>query len=292
MGTLTSKIFRIVAMTMAFAMVIVMAGCVQKPPAMEEKTVTVTIQNRAGTPLEKCKVVVYADESLSSVVNTGITDQNGQISFTALDISKYVAVVSKQPTGYAVEKSYALAGERTDIVLKPGVMTASDLDQLQYSLGDAVMDFSVTTPDGNTLFLSELLQQKKAVVLNFWFLNCQPCKMEFPYIQQGYEQVSGEVAVLALNPYDGSDAEVEAFRTDNGYTFTMAKCDQRWEKAMNISAYPTTVVIDRYGNICLVHHGMITETQTFLDMVSYFTAEDYEQVFFRSVGQIPTKAEN
>jgi hypothetical protein len=144
---------------------------------MKETEYTVTVTNLAGTPLEKCKVDVYTDDSMTGVVYTGITDQNGQISFTALDISKYVAVVSKQPAGYAVEKSYALAGERTDIVLKPGVMTDSDLDQLQYSLGDAVMDFSVTSPDGNTLFLSELLQQKKAVVLNFWFLNCQPCKM-------------------------------------------------------------------------------------------------------------------
>lgn len=290
MNGLKNKIGRFIAVIMAFAMVTVLTACDQPEdiPAENTKSYTVTVENKGGTVLSKCKIEVYADSAKSAVIYSGITNADGQVSFTAPASDNYVAVVSKQPDGYAVEDSYALAGEKITIVLSPGVMTDEDMNSVQYSLGDAVMDFSVSTPDGKVLTLSELLQEKKAIVLNFWFLNCNPCKMEFPYIQEGYEMVSDDVAVLALNPYDGTEDEVAMFQADNGYTFTMAKCDSRWAQIMNVSSYPTTVVIDRYGNICLIHTGMITDTQTFLNMVGYFITDDYEQAFFRSVGQIPS----
>lgn len=293
MSVLKSKLVRLIAVAMAFVMVMALTGCDQPQqqetkPGNETINYTVNVQNKAGTALEKCSVEIYSDSGMNTQVFKGITNENGVVTFTAPSSESYVAVVSKQPTGYAVEESYALAGEKTTIILEPGVMTDADMDTVQYSLGDAVMDFSVTTPDGEKLVLSELLQKKKAVVLNFWYLNCAPCKMEFPHMQQGYEQLSNDIAVLALNPYDGTDAEVADFQADNGYTFTMAKSDSRWGKIMKIQSYPTTVVIDRYGNICLIHNGMITETQTFLNMVNYFISDDYEQAFFRSVGQIPT----
>lgn len=278
---------RLIAMTIAFVMVMVLAGCDQEKQPDADIKYTICVANNAGTALEKCKVDVFADDSMSTVVYTGITNKGGEVSFTAPASENYVATISRQPTGYGVAQSYAVAGEKTTIVLTPGVMTDADMNSVRYSLGDAVMDFSVTTPDGSELVLSRLLQEKKAVVLNFWFLNCNPCKMEFPFIQESYEQLSNDIAVLALNPYDGTDAEVAKFQSDNGYTFTMAKCDERWHDMMKIQSYPTTVIVDRYGNICLIHNGMIKSTQEFVDMVNYFISDEYEQQFFKSAGQIP-----
>lgn len=282
-----NQFIRLVAMTMAFAMVMALTGCVAEPPAPKETEFTVTVTNLAGTPLEKCKVEVYSDDAMTNMVYTGITDKTGQIRFTDVaPADQYVATVSRIHTGYKVEQYYRLAGECTQILLKPRVMTDADMDSVKYTLGDPVMDFSVTTPDGEVV-LSQLLQEKKVVVLNFWFLNCAPCKMEFQYLQEGFEQVKENVALLALNPYDGTQEDVVSFRETNGYSFTMSKCDPRWADMMKVESYPTTVVIDRFGNICLIHTGMINSTQEFLDMVNYFTTDDYEQQFFRSAGQIP-----
>lgn len=284
------KFIRLIAVTMALVMVMALAGCdgSDKPDAQPQTVnYTVTLVNKGGTPLEKCSVEVYGDSAKTTMLYKGLTNSEGSFSFTAPESKDYVAVLSKLPNGYFVAESYQLTGENNTIVLTPAVMTDEDMNSVQYSLGDAVPDFSVTTPDGEDITLCELLQKKKAVVLNFWFLNCQPCKMEFPYIQEGYEQLSEDIAVLALNPYDGTDREVAQFQTDNGYTFTMAKCDERWQAMMKIQSYPTTVIVDRYGNICLIHNGMIKSTQEFVDMVKYFISEDYEQRFFRSAGQIP-----
>lgn len=287
------RLFRIVALTMALAMVMAMVGCSKAPAKTTDPTdapsVTymVKVVNRAGTAMQKCAVEVFSDAEKTTLVYKGIADKEGQITFSAPESEKYVAVISKVPMGYAVEEQYALAGERTDIVLVPAVLNENALDTAVLSLGDAMMDFNLTLTDGSEIALSQLLTKKKAVVLNFWFMNCEPCKKEFPYIQEGYQQLVDEIEVVAMNPVDSTDSEIAKFRTDKGYTFTMSKCDFRWQQLLQLQAYPTTVVIDRYGNICLIHRGGIESTQEFVDMVNYFIQDDYKQQFFKSAGQIP-----
>ncbi|MBQ7416410.1 MAG: TlpA family protein disulfide reductase [Oscillospiraceae bacterium] len=285
-----SLFLRFVAVVITLVMTTAMTACNHNDPAQTQDpdvTYTVTVVNRGDTPIAKCSIEIYSDASLENQIYKGIADAQGKITFTAKPSTEYVAVLSKLPAGYHVAEHYLLRGQSTTIVLSAAALTETDMDTVKYSLGDVVMDFSVTTPDGEEVTLSGLLQEKKAVVLNFWFLNCDPCKMEFPYIQQGYEQFSDDIAVLALNPYDGTAEDVANFQNTNGYTFTMAKCDSRWQKMMDIQAYPTTVIIDRFGNICLIHRGMLKDTQSFVDMVSYFVRDDYEQQFFKSAGRIP-----
>ena len=289
MEMLKNKIIKLIALVMAFAMTMATAGCAEEPVQTEATETTVeyavSVVNKGGTAISKCSVEVFADASKSVTVFKGMTNNDGQVTFTALD-GEYVAVISRVPDGYAVAESYKLTGESTTIVLEPGVLTEEDLNSTKLALGDAMPDFTLTGTDGTEYVLSELLKEKKAVVLNFWYLNCQPCKMEFPYLQEAYEQFGDDIEVLALNSYDGTDAEVAAFKADNGYTFPMMKCDARWQDMMNFDAYPTTFIIDRFGNICMIHRGMVTETQTLLDMFGFFVSDDYEQTFVKSHSQL------
>lgn len=284
---------RVLAVTMVITMVIAMAGCVQEPPKVQEPTGdaivahTVQVVNRGGTAMNKCRVEIYTDSTKTTQIYQGIANTAGEITFAAPASDGYVAVISKLPEGYFVEEQYQLTGEKTQIVLNPGVMDEAVMDNTVFSLGDAMPDFELTLPDGSLLKLSDLLAEKKAVVLNFWFMNCAPCRAEFPFIQEGYEQLSEDLAVLALNPVDSTAADVSKFQADNGYTFTMSKCDPRWQQMLELQYYPTTLIIDRYGNICLVHTGGIENTEDFLNMVNYFIQDDYEQQFFKSAGRIP-----
>ena len=89
------------------------------------------------------------------------------------------------------------------------LLSEDELDGVTFKRGDVFADMSVTTPDGITYKISELLKEKKAVVINFWYLNCGPCKMEFPYMQEAYEKYKDDIEILAVNPYDGTDATGE-----------------------------------------------------------------------------------
>ena len=166
------------------------------------------------------------------------------------------------------------------------LLSEDELDGVTFKRGDVFADMSVTTPDGITYKISELLKEKKAVVINFWYLNCGPCKMEFPYMQEAYDKYKDDIEILAVNPYDGTDATVKEFQQQEGLTFPMAVCDAKWEQYMELAAYPTTVVIDRYGIVSFKHAGMITQTEEFNKLFEFFTAEDYEQTVIRNISDI------
>ncbi len=251
-------------------------------------TYCVQVQTDLALPLVDVKVFVYEDMSQEELVCVGKTNADGEISFRAEASLDYVAVLEDEPIGYTIEPYYAISEEKTVICLSARELTPEEMENHRYSLGDRMLDFSVTDCDGQVYTLSELLKEKRAVVLNFWFINCVPCKMEFPYLQETYERYSDGVAFLALNPVDGTAEEISAFKATNDLTFPMGQCDLNWQSLMGISAYPTTVIVDRNGYICLIHEGMFTDSTMLCNAMDYFLADDYEQIFFESIEQIPT----
>ncbi|MBQ3559012.1 MAG: TlpA family protein disulfide reductase [Agathobacter sp.] len=166
------------------------------------------------------------------------------------------------------------------------LLSEDELEGVTFKRGDVFADMSVTTPDGTTYKISEILKEKKAVVLNFWYINCGPCQMEFPYMQDAYETYQEDIEILAVNPYDGTDETVAEFQKKFELTFPMAAIDEEWAQYMELQAYPTTVVIDRYGIVSYKHTGMITEVEEFNKLFGFFTADDYEQTVIRNISDI------
>lgn len=178
------------------------------------------------------------------------------------------------------------AGENTEKESELQLVPEEELEGKKFKRGDVFADMTVTTPEGKTYKISEILKEKKAVVLNFWYLNCDPCRMEFPYLQEAYEAYQADLEILAVNPYDGTDETVADYQKKMELTFPMAVADKDWMEYMGIQAFPTTVVIDRYGIISYVHVGMITEVEEFNKLFAFFTAEDYEQTVIRNISDI------
>lgn len=145
-----------------------------------------------------------------------------------------------------------------------------------YRLGDTIANFSVSTPNGETLSLQALLQKYRAVVLNFWFKDCTWCDYEFPYLEEAWQQLSSDVAVLALSPYD--DAQTIAdYQTSKGLTFPMAMDTAGLSTQFGVGSYPTTIVIDRYGVYCLREEGAQPSAQAFIDLLTPYIGADYSQ---------------
>jgi peroxiredoxin len=153
------------------------------------------------------------------------------------------------------------------------------------SLGDKMPELTVTTAEGETLLLSELLQTKKMVVLNFWYADCIWCVREFPVMEAAYQQYREDVEILALNPFDAA-GNIVAFRQEHSLSFPMAGCSRDLIMAFGVSGFPTSVVIDRNGTICLIHSGAITEKFVFDRLFEIFTAEEYSSKIYNSISQI------
>lgn len=153
------------------------------------------------------------------------------------------------------------------------------------SLGDKMPELSVTTSQGETLGLSQLLQEKKLVVLNFWFVDCIWCIREFPVMEVSYQRFRKDVEILALNPYD-SAADIDVFQKEHSLTMPMGNCSKELTNALGINGYPTSVVIDREGTVCLIHSGAITDVKVFDKLFETFTAEDYTPKLYNSIDEL------
>ena len=155
---------------------------------------------------------------------------------------------------------------------------------VSYVTGSVMHDFTVTTTDGKAFTLSEVLKEKKAVLINFWYVECYWCQYEFPYLQAAYEEYQDDIAVIALNPFTDFYTlnEITQFKEYFGLTFDVAFDDIGLASAFSVDGYPTSVLIDRYGVVTLIHEGAITESGVFEELFAYYTADDYVQEIKKS----------
>ena len=289
------------ALLLVACMLVSMACCGKKDPDNtqpdahegENWTFTIQVEAEGGAPLEGIGVYVYEDEEQTELTWFDKTDAEGKITFTAPVKDGYrYAVLSDVPAGYIAEKAYPITGKENLFVLKAAAMEDLDPEDVRYKLGDAIGDFTVTDTDGNEYTLSQLLETKKAVMLNFWFIECNPCRAEFPYMNEAYAEYAGDVALIAMNCVNDSVEDIAAFKQELELDFPMAAVDPAWAQMLQMNAYPTTVVIDRTGVISMIHVGSIDDADTFRRIFQYFTAEDYTPGVIQSLDELPALEED
>lgn len=131
-------------------------------------------------------------------------------------------------------------------------------------------DFTLTDQYGNTHTLSDY--KGKVVFLNFWASWCKPCKKEMPDIEELYQKYNlnqDDVVFLGVanpkseeypNNSDEEKEEILSFLEENGYTFPTV-FDETGEILMNyyITAFPTTYMINKEGNVVGYIPGMMTK---------------------------------
>lgn len=126
-------------------------------------------------------------------------------------------------------------------------------------------DFTLTDQHGASHTLSDY--KGKTIFLNFWGTWCPPCRAEMPEIQELYEEYgenTGDVIILGVAlpnvGKEGSEEEISTFLSENGYTYPTVM-DEGGALSANyyISAFPTTFMIDKDGNVFGYATGQLTK---------------------------------
>ena len=246
---------------------------------------TVSVKTISGLGIANLIFHIYKGDAL---IAYSTTDKNG-IGTVSLEVANdYTVELSKTSLeGYNVESRYSFTGTTANIVLTSSVIADSDLTGVSYELGDIIRDFTVTTTDGTKFTLSETLKTKKAVLINFWYSTCSPCINEFPYLEEAYETYKDDIEVIALNNYPSdNEITVKDFKASMGLTFPVAKDYSTLGTAFSLQGYPTSIMIDRYGTICLIEIGGLTSVKPFNAAFEHFTSDNYEQKLFASIDEL------
>lgn len=115
-------------------------------------------------------------------------------------------------------------------------------------------DFTLKSRGGENIKLSELRGQ--VVLINFWASWCGPCRQEMPLLDQMYQKYSPlGFTLLGVNvEQDSTDAE--RLLKDTPVTFPILfDAQNQVSKLYDVTAMPSTVLVDRDGKVRYVHKG-------------------------------------
>ncbi len=133
-------------------------------------------------------------------------------------------------------------------------------------IGTPLSDFALTDLNGATHQVSAL--KGKVVLINAWATWCPPCRAEMPALHDFYiaHQAEG-FALLAVNA--GEDAgTAQAFIDQMGFTFpVLLDPGTNVLAGLGIDAFPTSVLVDRNGNVAKIHVGYYSEQDVAADIL-------------------------
>lgn len=112
--------------------------------------------------------------------------------------------------------------------------------------------------DGNQVKSDELFGNSKVTVMNFWFTTCNPCVRELPDLESLNDELKSKGGqVVGVNSFtlDGDQqaiSEAKDVLNKKGVTYKNVYFDSNSEAGKftnKINGFPTTIVVDRNGNI-------------------------------------------
>jgi len=167
-------------------------------------------------------------------------------------------IARRSQTVYTVVRT----GEKFDPALfryDPAVAQAKDRRQLSREapvslVGKPAPDFALRDLEGREVKLGEL--RGKVVLLDFWGTWCGYCREALPSIELLHR--AGENRGLAVLGVDAEAPELaREYAAKYGYTFpTLADPHDAVAARYHVAAWPTTVLIDREGNVAYLEEGM------------------------------------
>ncbi|MBR4234725.1 MAG: redoxin family protein [Clostridia bacterium] len=155
----------------------------------------------------------------------------------------------------------------------------AEADAAAYSTGDPMPDFAVTTISGERFVISEVLKTKKAVLVNFWATWCGPCVSEFPLMEEAYRLYKDDVEIIALSTEESDTADVmREFAQDMELSFPIASdTESGLGRYFADNGIPTSVLIDRFGNIVLIEIGAQSRLDAFSNAFDILISDAYTQ---------------
>lgn len=115
-------------------------------------------------------------------------------------------------------------------------------------------DFTLASNKGENMRLAEM--RGEVVMINFWASWCGPCRQEMPILEELYNRYSrAGFTILGVN-VEPDPAEADKILNDIKISFpVLYDTESKVSKLYNVEAMPSTILIDRDGNMRYLHLG-------------------------------------
>tara|TARA_B100000768_G_scaffold171143_1_gene178180 strand:+ start:236 stop:1000 length:765 start_codon:yes stop_codon:yes gene_type:complete len=146
------------------------------------------------------------------------------------------------------------------------ILNVSENEQVrqpqQDQVGSDAPDFSALDMNGKTYSLSSL--KGKVVVINFWFVECKPCVIEMPELNEIVEKYKSEEVVFlafAMN----KKPKIESFLKKHTFDYTILPDSVTVIGDYKIKSYPAHIILDQNSKIAFSIRGLSNSTASEID---------------------------
>jgi thiol-disulfide isomerase/thioredoxin len=132
-----------------------------------------------------------------------------------------------------------------------------------FTTGSKFSHFKTTDIDGNKINTKSLAG--KIIVLNFWFINCPPCRMEMPELSKLADTYRADSSIVFLAIALDKKYELEEFLKGGRFGYTIIDNGRFITDQYRINGYPTNVIVDQNGRVYFHSTGLNTGTIHWLE---------------------------
>ena len=123
-----------------------------------------------------------------------------------------------------------------------------------FKTGEKLHSFSEKDMSGTKYQLKQLIG--KVVVLNFWFINCPPCRQEIPVLNDIVDSYKENKDVVFIAIALDQRYDLEQFLKTSPYRYHIIDNGRYIASQYGVTLYPTHVVIDRNGKVLFHTSGL------------------------------------
>ena len=115
-------------------------------------------------------------------------------------------------------------------------------------------NFALQMLGGGQMSLEE--HKGNVVMVNFWATWCAPCRQEMPHLEALHQRYSSLGFTLLGVNVEADPAGAQAWLAETPETFPILFDPENGVSELyDVIAMPSTVMIDRQGNLRYLHHG-------------------------------------
>ena len=127
-----------------------------------------------------------------------------------------------------------------------------------FRTGGNFSHFKTTDINGNKINTKNLAG--RIIVLNFWFINCPPCRMEIPELSKLSATYKSDSSIVFLAIALDKKYDLEQFLDGSGFGYTIIDNGRFITDQYRINSYPTNVIVDQNGKVYFHSSGLNTGT--------------------------------
>jgi peroxiredoxin len=182
-------------------------------------------------------------------------------------------VLSEEEVAQITKGTFSMSEQTTkngDKIITLMPLTQADIEKMQAEkaayansqIGKPIPSLSAETLDGKS-FNSDA-QKGKIQVYNFWFIACKPCVEEMPVLNKLTARFDTDKVVFIAPAFDKKTA-INKFLETQDFDYQIVPNAMKLSQSLNVSSYPTHIVVDQKGIIRAVFVGSSDDIGTLLE---------------------------